>query len=66
MEYFEDIKRNGNKNTILKPEDIAGILDVHVDAVKTLVNIKLLPCIHTGPRFEPRFRMDDVRFLLLK
>ena len=66
MEYFEDIKRNGNKNTILKPEDVAGILDVHVDAVKTLVNIKLLPCIRTGPRFEPRFRMDDVRVLLLK
>lgn len=66
MEYFEDIKHNGNKNTILKPEDVAGILDVHVDAVKTLVNIELLPCVRTGPRFEPRFRMDDVRFLLLK
>ena len=66
MEYFEDMKHSGNKNTILKPEDVAGILDVHVDAVKTLVNIELLPCVRTGPRFEPRFRMDDVRFLLLK
>lgn len=66
MEYLEDIKHNGNKNTILKAEDVAGILDVHVDAVKTLVDIDLLPCIQTGPRFEPRFRIDDVRFLLLK
>jgi len=66
MEYFEDVKHNGNKNAMLKPEDVAGILDVHVDAVKTLVNIELLPCTRIGPRFEPRFRIDDVRFLLLK
>lgn len=66
MEYFKDVKHSGNKNIILKPEDVAGILDVHVDAVKTLVDIDLLPCIRTGPRFEPRFRIDDVRYLLLK
>jgi len=66
MEYFEDIKHNGNKNTMLKTEDVAVILDVHVDAVKTLVDIDLLPCMRIGPRFEPRFRIDDVRFLLMK
>jgi len=66
MEYFEDVKHNESKNAVLKTEDVAGILDVHVDAVKTLVNIELLPCIRIGPRFEPRFRIDDVRFLLLK
>jgi hypothetical protein len=66
MEYLEDIKHNDNKNTMLKTEDVAGILDVHVDAVKTLVDIDLLPCMRIGPRFEPRFRIDDVRFLLLK
>jgi len=43
MEYFQDIKHNGNKNTMLKIEDVAGIVDVHVDAVKTSVNIDLLP-----------------------
>ena len=66
MEYLEDIKRNGNKHTMLKTEEVAGILDVHVDAVKTLVDIDLLPCMHIGPRSEPRFRIDDVRYLLLK
>jgi len=66
MEYLEDIKHIGKKNTMLKTEDVAGILNVHVDAVKTLVDSDLLPCIRTGSRFEPRFRIDDVRFLLLK
>ena len=66
MEYLEDIKRNGNKHIMLKTEEVAGILDVHVDAVKTLVDIDLLPCMRIGPRSEPRFRIDDVRFLLLK
>lgn len=66
MEQLKDIMPDLKTSSLLAPEDVAGILDVHVDAVKTLVNIELLPCIRIGPRFEPRFRVDDVRFLLLK
>ncbi len=47
-------------------EDAARTLDIHIDAVKTLVEMELLPCVRTEPGLEQRFREEDIRFLLLK
>ena len=55
-----------SRNKLLTTEDVASVLDLHVDAVNTLVDMKLLPHITISPRFERRFREDDVRFLALK
>jgi len=66
MELLIDRIRPVSRRQLLKEEDVASILDVHVNAVNTLVDMKLLPCLNVSPRFERRFREDDVRSLVLK
>jgi hypothetical protein len=61
-----ELIRETNDSPLLTEEAVAGFLDVHVEAVKALVDTNLLPCVHIGSRHEPMFRPDDVRFLLLK
>jgi len=66
MEQLKDQIHDKSRKYLLKSEDVASILGVHVDAVNTLVDMKLLPCVNISPRFEQRFRAEDVRFLLGK
>jgi hypothetical protein len=60
------------KRCFLKLEELASILDVHVDEARTLVEVELLPYVYkyiqlcSNPRPESRFRREDVRFLSLK
>ena len=66
MELAIDQIRHVSKSRLLTTEDVAIILDVHESAVDTLVDMKLLPCLNIAPRYERRFREDDVRFLIYK
>jgi hypothetical protein len=66
MEHLKNKMYDKEERYLLELENVANILDVHVDAVRTLVDTGLLPCINISPRFEPRFRAEDVRFLLGK
>jgi hypothetical protein len=66
MEQLKDRIHNKSISNLLKLGDVASILGVHVEAVNTLVDMKLLPCVNISPRFEQRFREEDIRFLLLK
>jgi len=66
MEQLKDKINDKSRRYLLKSEDVASILGVHVDAVNTLVDMKLLTSINTSPRFEQRFRVEDVRSLLVK
>ena len=66
MEQLKNKMLDKAKEYSLKLEDTASILGIHVDAVRTLVEMKLLPCIYSNPRHEWRFRENDIRFLLLK
>ena len=54
------------RKKLLTTEEVARILDVHVDAVNTLVDMELLTHVTNSPRFDRRFREEDVRFLALK
>ena len=72
MEKHKDEMNDKGKRYFLKLEELASILDAHVDEARTLVEAELLPyvykyiqlCSNPGP--ESRFRREDVRFLLLK
>ena len=55
-----------SRKKLLTTEEVARALDIHVDAVNTLVDMKLLPHLNISPRSERRFREEDVRFLALK
>jgi hypothetical protein len=66
MEQLKDQIHDKSRSNLLKSGDVANILGVHVEAVKTLVDMKLLPCVNISPYFEQRFREEDIRFLLLK
>ena len=66
MELLIDRIRPVSGRQLLRVEEVASILDVNENAVNTLVDMKLLPCVNVSPRFERRFREDDVRFLILK
>lgn len=66
MEYFEDIKRNGNKDTMLKPEDVARMLNIHVNTVRRWSNQGVLKCFHIGPRRDRRFRKEDIAKFLME
>ena len=72
MEKPKDEIHNKGKRYLLKLEDLAFILDAHVDEAKKLVEMELLPYLYkyielcSDPRPESRVRRDDVRFLFLK
>jgi len=51
---------------LLSMEDAAKALGIHINAVSTLVEMELLPCVRINRGFEQRFREEDIRFLLLK
>ena len=64
MEYLKNRIQPESRGRLLKPEDVANLLDIHVIAVNTLVDLKLLPAADISTSFERRFREDDVRFLI--
>ena len=66
MEQLKNKMHDKEERYLLELENVANILNVHVDAVRTLVDMELLPCINISPRFGPQFRAEDVRFLLGK
>ena len=66
MEQRRNKMHDKTERYLLRIEDAARVLGMHIDAVKTLVEMELLPCVRINPRLEQRFRKDDIRFLLLK
>jgi hypothetical protein len=66
MERFEDNKQDVENNISLTLEDVAGILDVDVNTVIHLSNLRILKGFRVGPHSEYRFRMDDVVAFLME
>jgi hypothetical protein len=66
MEQLRNKIHEKAKRYLLSIEDTASALDIHTNAVKTLVEMELLPCVQINPGAKPRFREEDIRFLLLK
>ena len=66
MEQFRNKTQDRAREYPLKLEDVADILNVEVSTVRGWVKSKRLPCLHIGPGFDMRFRMDDVMAFLLK
>ena len=72
MEKPKDEIHNKGKRYLLKLEDLAFILDAHVDEAKKLVETELLPSLCkyielcSNPRPESRVREEDIPFLLLR
>jgi hypothetical protein len=72
MEKPKDEMHSKGKRHLLKLEDLAFILDAHVDEAKRVVETELLSYLYkytelcSNPRPESRGRRDDVRFLSLK
>ena len=66
MEQLRNKMHSKAERYLLRIDDAAKFLGIHIDAVKTLVEMELLPCVRINPGLEQRFRREDVRFLLLK
>jgi hypothetical protein len=66
MEQLRNRMRDKAGRHLLSMEDTAKVLDIHIDAVKTLVEMELLPCVRTRAGLEQRFREDDIRYLLFR
>ena len=66
MEQFEDNIKDVENNISLTLEDVAGILDVDVNTVIHLSNLRILKGFRVGPHSEYRFRMDDVITFLME
>jgi hypothetical protein len=66
MEQLRNKMHDKAERYLLRIEDTARALGIHIDAVKTLVEMELLPCVRINPGLEQRFREDDIRLLLLK
>ena len=53
-----------NNNTMLNVEEVARILNVHINTVRRWSNQGLLKTYRIGPRGDRRYQYDDVtRFL---
>ena len=66
MEQFEDNIQDVENNISLTLEVVAGILDVDVNTVIHLSNLRILKGFRVGPHSEYRFRMDDVVAFLME
>ena len=66
MEQFEGKTQNERNGILLTLEDVAGILDVDVNTVIHLSNLRILKGFRVGPRSEYQFRMDDVVTFLME
>ena len=70
MEKHKDGMHDKRRNYFLKLEELAGIIDAHVDEARTLVEAELLPQVYkytklcSNPKPESRLRREDIRFLL--
>jgi len=60
MEQFEGKTQDERSGILLTLEDVADILDVHVNTVRGWADIGKLPSLPVGPRGDLRFWMDDV------
>ena len=60
MERFEDNIQGVENNIPLTLEDVAGILDVDVNTVIHLSNLRILKGFRVGPRSDRRFLKEDV------
>ena len=60
MEQFEGKTQDERSGILLTLEDVADILDVHVNTVRGWADIGKLPFLPVGPRGDLRFWMDDV------
>ncbi len=66
MEQFEDKTQDVRNDILLTLENVASILDVHVNTVIHLSNLGILKSFRIGPRSERRFRVDDVVAFMLE
>ena len=60
MEQFEGKTQDERSGILLTLEDVADILDVHVNTVRGWADIGKLPSLPVGPRGDLRLWMDDV------
>ncbi len=72
MEKHKDEMHDNGKRYSLRVEDLATILEAHVDEAIKLVEEELLPYIYKytelcgNPRPESRLREEDIWFILGK
>ncbi len=53
-----------NNNTMLNVEEIARILNVHINTVRRWSNNGIIKTYRIGPRGDRRFRKEDVALFL--
>ncbi len=51
-------------NKMLKANEVASILNVHINTVRRWSNKGILKVYRIGPRGDRRFRQDDIRIFL--
>ncbi len=60
VEQFEDKTQDVRNDILLTLENVASILDVHVNTVMHLSNLRILKSFRIGPRSDRRFLKEDV------
>ncbi|MBU2535845.1 MAG: helix-turn-helix domain-containing protein [Chloroflexi bacterium] len=65
MEQFSDIIREEDTSSLLTLEEVANMLEAHIDTIRVWADLNALPYLRMGPRGDLRFRMEDVIAFLL-
>ena len=53
-----------NKDSMLKANEVAQLLNVHINTVRRWSNQNILKAYRVGPRGDRRFKKEDIVFFL--
>lgn len=60
------MRRRIKKDSLLTPEDVARLLNIHINTVRRWSNREILKAYRIGPRGDRRFRKEDITTFLIE
>jgi excisionase family DNA binding protein len=60
------MRRRTKKDSLLTPEDVARLLNIHINTVRRWSNREILKAYRIGPRGDRRFRKEDITTFLIE